>query len=198
VSYITLDELKSALRITDQIDDSLLTAAINSAASFVNTHCQRSFTAAGTAITTNLYVPVGRWDPLQIDDALTVTEVAIDEDLDRSYSTVLRDIDYQTHPVNSVTEGIPYPITSLRPQEDGYWPMWNNRATVRVRGRFGWPAVPAPVREATLLQASRLFTRLESPLGVAGFGDMGVMRVSFKGDPDVLMLLAPFRKLRVI
>lgn len=198
MAYLSVSELKAALRITDNIDDALLTAAINSATSFVNTHCQRSFDAAGTAITTKIYVPTGRWDPLQIDDAVEVTEVAIDEDLDKSYSTVLRDIDYQTHPVNTTTGGIPYPITALRPQEDGYWPMWNSRPTVRVKGRFGWPELPTPVKEATLLQASRLFTRLESPLGVAGFGDMGVMRVSFKGDPDVLMLLAPFRKLRVI
>jgi hypothetical protein len=35
---------------------------------------------------------------------------------------------------------------------------------------------------------------LDSPLGIAGFGDMGAMRVSFKGDPDVTMLLAPYRR----
>jgi len=68
---------------------------------------------------------------------------------------------------------------------------------VRVEGTFGWPAVPDAVREATILQASRLFTRLDSPLGVAGFGDMGAMRVSFKGDPDVLMLLAPYRRAKL-
>jgi hypothetical protein len=46
------------------------------------------------------------------------------------------------------------------------------------------------------MQASRLFARLDSPLGVAGFGDMGAMRVSFKMDPDVGMLLGPYRRLR--
>jgi hypothetical protein len=70
------------------------------------------------------------------------------------------------------------------------------RATVRVEGTFGWDAVPDAIREATILQSSRLYTRLDSPLGVAGFGDMGAMRVSFKGDPDVAMLLAPFRRVR--
>jgi hypothetical protein len=48
------------------------------------------------------------------------------------------------------------------------------------------------VTEAVILQSSRLFTRLDSPLGIAGFGDMGAMRVSFKGDPDVNMLLSPY------
>ena len=197
MSYVTLAELKAALRITDQVDDSLLNTAIASATAFVNSHCERVFTP-GTATTDRVYVPVGRFDPLQIDDATTIEQVAIDENLDRSFSTVLRDIDFQTHPLNGLASGSPYPVSALRPQEDGYWPMWNNRATVRVRAVYGWPAVPNAVKEATLLQASRLFTRLESPLGVAGFGDMGVMRVSFRGDPDVLMLLAPFRKIRVI
>jgi len=198
MAYVTLNDLKAALRITDEIDDALLTTAINSATAFVNTHCQRTFDAAGTAITTKFYVPTGRYDELQINDAVAITEVAIDEDLDKSYATVLRPIDFEPHPINSTTGGIEYPYTSIKPQEDGYWPMWNDRPTVRVKGRFGWGAVPDPVREATLLQASRLFTRLESPLGVAGFGDVGVMRVSFRGDPDVLMLLAPFRKLRIV
>lgn len=197
-NYVTLAQLKAALRITDQIDDTLLNTAIASATAFVNNHCQRTFTAAGTAVAEKFYVPTGRFDTLQIDDAVEITEVAIDENLDRSYTTVLRPIDFQTHPINTPVDGMAYPITSIKTQEDGYWPMWDGRATVRVKARFGWPAVPDPVKEATLLQASRLFTRLESPLGVAGFGDMGMMRVSFRGDPDVLMLLAPFRRIRVI
>jgi len=197
VSYVTLAELKAALRITDTVDDSLLNAAITSATGFVNNYCERNFTP-GTAVTARVYVPTGRYDPLQIDDASSVTEVAIDDDLDRSFSTVLRPIDFETHPLNALAGGMPYPISAIRPQEDGYWPMWDSRATVRVTGLYGWPAVPPAVKEATLLQASRLFTRLESPLGVAGFGDMGAMRVSFRGDPDVLMLLAPFRKIRVL
>ena len=197
MSYVTLSELKAALRITDTVDDGLLQAAITSATAYVNNYCERNFTP-GTATTAQVYVPTGRFEPLQINDASSITEVAIDDDLDRSFSTVLRPIDFQTHPVNATTGGGPYPVTSIRPQEDGYWPMYDSRATVRVTGVFGWPAVPAAVKEATLLQSSRLFTRLESPLGVAGFGDMGAMRVSFRGDPDVMMLLAPFRKLRVL
>lgn len=197
MSYVTLQELKAALRITDQVDDGLLNAAITSASAYVNNYCERTF-VVGTAATERLYVPSGRWDPLLIDDASSIVEVAIDEDTNGTYATVLRDIDYQPHPLNNVAGGLAYPTTALLPIEDGYWPMWQGRATVRVKAVYGWPAVPAAVKEATLLQASRLFTRLDSPLGVAGFGDMGVMRVSFRGDPDVMMLLAPFRKLRVL
>jgi hypothetical protein len=40
----------------------------------------------------------------------------------------------------------------------------------------------------------RLFKRLDSPLGVAGFGDLGVMRVSRGLDPDVAQLIEGYRR----
>jgi hypothetical protein len=191
--YATLAQVKSALRITDQIDDALLNTAIEAASRWVDGYCGRSFVkAAGTAVRD--YVPTGRMEPLAVDDLTSVVSIKIDEDLDRSFATTLAPIDFQLEPVNSLSFANPYPYTTIRPQEDGYWPTIYGRATVRVEATFGWPDTPDAVREATILQASRLFTRLDSPLGVAGFGDMGAMRVSFKGDPDVLMLLSPYRR----
>ncbi|HEY7821590.1 MAG TPA: head-tail connector protein [Acidimicrobiia bacterium] len=191
--YATLAQVKAALRITDQVDDSLLNTAITAASRWVDGYCGREFeVASGTS--TRDYVPSGRMEPLMVDDLTSVVSIKIDEDLDRTFVTTLNEIDFQLEPVNALSFGNAYPYTRIRPQEDGYWPTSYNRATVRVEATFGWPEVPDAVRDATILQASRLFTRLESPLGVAGFGDMGAMRVSFRGDPDVLMLLAPYRR----
>jgi hypothetical protein len=122
--------------------------------------------------------------------------VRIDDDLDRTFSKTLLAVDFLLEPVNEQRYGLTLPFTRLRPYEDGYWPVFRDRPTVRVTARFGWPEVPVAVREATILQASRLFTRLDSPLGVAGFGDMGAMRVSRFVDPDVEMLLQPYRRIR--
>jgi hypothetical protein len=192
VKYATLSQVKAALRITDQIDDSLLNTSIDAASRWVDGWCGRTFTkASGTA--TKDYVPSGRMEPLFVNDLTTVVSIRIDEDLDRTFTTLLNTIDFQLEPVNgSFGNGFPFYI--IRPQEDGYWPTSYGRATVRVQATYGWPAIPEAVREATILQASRLYTRLDSPLGIAGFGDMGAMRVSFKGDPDVTMLLAPYRR----
>jgi hypothetical protein len=194
-NYATLAQVKSALRITDAIDDALLNTAISAASRWVDSYCDRSFSKS-TAV--REYVPTGRMDPLIVDDIHVVTAVKIDEDLDRTFGTTLRPIDFQLEPVNNRAAGQDgWPYVRIRPQEEGYWPLaLERRATVRVEGTFGWNAVPDAVREATILQSSRLYTRLDSPLGVAGFGDMGAMRVSFKGDPDVAMLLAPFRRVR--
>jgi len=193
-NYATLAQVKGALRITDQIDDGLLNTAISAASRYVDGYTDRSFASAvpGTAV----YIPTGRMDDLAVDDLTSITSVEIDEDLDGSFSIALRPIDFLALPVNGRSGGIPFPFSRIRPQEDGYWPSVYGRATVRVTGMFGWPAIPDAVREATILQASRLFTRLDSPLGIAGFGDMGAMCVSFKGDPDVMMLLEPYRRVR--
>jgi hypothetical protein len=69
-------------------------------------------------------------------------------------------------------------------------------ATVRVTGVWGYSAVPDAISQACVIQAERIFKRLDSPLGVAGFGDMGVVRVTSRLDSDVAQLVEPYRKLR--
>jgi len=44
------------------------------------------------------------------------------------------------------------------------------------------------VQEAIVLLASRLFKRRQSPEGVAGFGELGVIRILAR-DPDIELLL---------
>ena len=192
--YCTLAELKAALSITDNIDDTVLQTAITSASAWVDGWCYRSFAAAGTAVTDRDYIPTGTFQTLAIDDCVEITEVKLDDDLDGTFADTLTAADFQAEPVNSTTGGLALPFTRLRPFEDGYWPTFRGQATVRVSARYGWPAIPDAVREATIFRASALFTRRDSPLGVAGFGDMGAMRVSRFVDPDVKSLLDPYVK----
>ena len=195
--YCTLSELKASLRIQDNVDNGLLSQAITSASGWVDGYCERTFEAAGTAATARDFIPAGRFEVLPIDDAAAITSVAIDDDLDGSFATTLRTVDWQAEPLNSRAGGLSLPYMRLRPLEDGYWPLdvFEHRATVRVTARWGWSATPEGVKQATILQAARIFTRLSSPLGIAGFGDMGVVRVSRFIDPDVEALLHPYRRM---
>ena len=195
-NYCTLSDLKASMRITDNIDAALLNTAIESASRWIDGWCQRSFpVASGTA--TRDFVPSGRFEPLYIDDATSIVSVKIDDDLDYSFTTLLRaDVDYQKEPVRGTADGLPFPYFRLILVEDGYWPVWEGRASVRVEATFGWAAVPEAVKQATILQAARLYTRLSSPAGVVSFGDMGAVRISRFVDPDVEMLLQPYRKLQ--
>jgi hypothetical protein len=54
--------------------------------------------------------------------------------------------------------------------------------------------VPAQVKQACRLQVARVMKRQESPLGVAGFGEFGVVRVS-RLDPDIDAMLQPYKLL---
>jgi hypothetical protein len=85
---------------------------------------------------------------------------------------------------------------------DYTFPVWepNNvnayEATVQVVGTFGWASVPAAIKQAAILLSLRQYRRYDSPLGVAGFDDVSVIRVG-RVDPDVQRLIDPFRKVRM-
>ncbi|HEY7823182.1 MAG TPA: head-tail connector protein [Acidimicrobiia bacterium] len=192
--YCTLSDVKASLRITDDIDNALLEQTIDAASRWIDGYCERSFTvASGTA--TRDYAPSARYEPLYIDDASSVVSVKIDDDLDYSFATTLNaGVDYQLEPLNGVKDGISWPYYRILPVEDGYWPTWMNRATVRVEATYGWPAVPDAVKTACIFQSARLYTRFSSPAGVVSFGDMGAIRVSRMLDPEVEALLHPYRK----
>jgi len=55
--------------------------------------------------------------------------------------------------------------------------------------------VPIQIVQATVILGSRIFKRNDSPLGVAGFGEIGVIRVG-RFDPDVEAMIMPFKKVR--
>jgi hypothetical protein len=99
-------------------------------------------------------------------------------------------VDYQTEPSNAAAQG--EPITLLRALDVDFPVAENGRTLIEVTAKWGWPSVPHAIREATVLLASRQFKRLDSPLGVAGFGDLGAIVVR-RIDPDVAAMVAPYK-----
>lgn len=190
--YTTLAELKAALGIDDSVDDTALEAAITAASRMVDDYTERFFYRDGTTQS-----PVARYYTpqdimvLPIDDIYSITEVAIDAAFDQTYSTVFATSDYLVEPVNNPRKGWPYTRIIATGSYIYPYPL---PQSVRVTGIWGWNAVPAEVSMATLLQASRLFTRRQSPFGIAGAPDLGVVRLSARLDADVEVLLKSFRK----
>jgi hypothetical protein len=190
--YATLIDVKNALRITDSLDDGLLETAIESASRMVDGFTARTFSNAGTAVRNFAATDAIN---LIIDDAISVTEVASTDEIGDTY-TIWKLTDYQLEPVNGRADGLYSPFTGIRAINDYSWPVVDHQALVRITGTWGWPEIPTAVKQATIIQASRLFKRLDSPLGVAGFGDMGAIRVSRFLDSDVEQLLMPYRIMR--
>ena len=192
--YASLNQIKAALRITDAVDDALLEMAVESASRMIDGYSERYFYSGGTA-TRYFYTE----DPyvVQTDDFRTLTSLKTSSDADGVYDITWAATDYQLEPMNDFHGGLPWPYTRIRAVGDYTFPTTPEN-TVEVVASYGWPNIPTAITQATVIQASRIFKRLDSPLGVAGFGDVGVMRVSSSLDPDVRMLVDPYRRMRGI
>jgi hypothetical protein len=192
--YITLNELKAALRIptADTVDDALLEKAVNSASRLIDGYANRSFYSGGSA--TRIYAPQDIF-VVEIDDLQSLTTLVTSSD-GTGYDTTWAASDYQLEPLNGIVDGLTTPYTRLRAVGDYTFLEIGGEATVRVTGVWGYSSVPDAISQACVIQAERIFKRLDSPLGVAGFGDMGVVRVTSRLDPDVAQLVEPYRKIR--
>jgi hypothetical protein len=192
--YASLTEVKAALRITDNVDDSLLEMAVESASRLIDGYASRQFYSSGTA--TRYFVAQDDF-VVEVDDLAngTVT-ITTAQDADGIFDTVWGTDDYQLEPLNGVLDGIAWPYTTIRAIKDYLWPISGGEALIKVQGTYGWPSVPIAIKQACIIQSSRIFKRLDSPLGVAGFGDLGAIRVSSQLDPDVAQLVMPYKRMR--
>lgn len=188
--YCTLAEVKAALRITDTIDDSLLEMSVESASRLIDGYANRSFYSAGSA---SRYFVADNDFLTYIDDAVTITEIATDSSADGTYDIIWQASDYQLEPLNGRVDGLPAPYNAIRAIGDYTFPIWGGEGLVKVTGTWGFSAVPVTVKQAAIIQASRIFKRLDSPLGVLSSPDLGYIRVSSRLDPDVAMLIDPYK-----
>jgi hypothetical protein len=128
-----------------------------------------------------------------IDDAITITQIATDSSADGTYDIVWQGDDYQLEPLNGRVDGLVWPYNAIRAIGDYTFPIWGGEALVKVTGTWGFSAVPTAIRQATIIQASRIFKRLDSPLGVLSSPDLGFIRVGSRLDPDVAQLVDTYR-----
>lgn len=191
--YASLNEVKAALHITDSVDDALIEMATEAASRLIDGYANRSFYSTGTA--TRYYAAQDDF-LVEIDDlAGTAITLQTANNADGVYDVTWATDDYQLEPLNGFADGMAWPYTRIRAIGDYLWPMSGGEALIKITGVWGWPSVPIAIKQACIIQASRIFKRLDSPLGVAGFGDMGALRVSRYLDPDVEQLAMPYRKM---
>lgn len=188
--YATLAEVKAALRLTDNIDDTLIENAVEGASRRIDGYCGRWFyQSPSTAI--SIY-PVDSYNIRVEDIATTSVTVKTDNNGDGIFETTLvQGTDYQLEPLNAVLKKIPF--NRIVAIGDRTFPMIvsPDRPLVQVTAVWGYPYLPDDVREACVLLSIRGFARLNAALGVVGFADMAFQVRAV--DPDVRDLLAPYR-----
>lgn len=202
---VTEGDLKTILGISDAVDDNRLTMAADAATQMILSYCDREFFVSGTTPTPRVYV-ADHWSYVEVDDIATDTGVVVktDEDEDGTYETTWAASDYQLSPLNSRLSGIEWPYTRIDAIDAREFPYDGRQALVQVTAVWGWhtddtaalPAnyIPKPVFQAAQIQATSIFKSVDAPLGIAGFGDIGIMRLRQALHPVAIALLAPFRK----
>jgi hypothetical protein len=189
-AYCTNTTLKAYLGIpgSDTADDTLLTSACVAASAWVNNACQRDFNKTTTAS-----ARVYRADAscaVDVDDFHTITDLVVKTDTGANGTYATTRTDFVLEPSDGVvgaTTGWPYRkirfISTAIPSSE--YPQ------VQVTAQWGWNAVPESVTMATRIIAAFLFNLKDSPLGVASFGESGVIRV--RDIPQAAMLLNEYR-----
>jgi hypothetical protein len=128
---------------------------------------------------------------------VSITTLKTDTDRDGVFETTWSASDYQLKPVNPTIGAEPGPYTLIKAVGSKVfpplppWPLLRDEA-IQVTGIWGWDSVPYAVRAATGILAAELFKLKDAPFGVAGFGDLGVVRI--KDNPIVDRLLGPYKR----
>jgi len=191
--YASLSLVKTAARITDNIDDTLLELAIESSSRLIDGHCQRHFYVTSSE---SRYYAADNSYACTIDDvAGTAITVETSSGIDGVFDETWASTDFQLEPLNRTSAGLSFPVNKLVAIDNYLFPIDpNGESAVKVTASFGFAtAIPTDVQQACVLMSLRQYKRYDSPLGVAGFGDMGAVRVS-RIDPDIQSLLAPYRR----
>lgn len=194
--YCDETAIKAALRIADTTDDTRIGQVVTAVSRQIDAWCARIFYDTGATLSPRSY-PVTSAGVVSVDDFHTTTGLVVktDDDDDATFETTWDAADYQVEPFNGVVDGQPgWPYYRIRAVNTRTFPTSTKRPGVQVTARWGWAAVPEQVREACLVQSSRIMKRRDSVFGVAGAAEFGSLRLLSKLDPDVELLLAPFRK----
>ena len=201
--YATRNEVKAALRIgtADTVDDVLIDNCIGAASRLIDGYCNRQFWAAASA--TPRVFQANTEYVCDVDDFYTTTGFVLKTSsfADGNFDTTWASTDVQLEPLNGVLDGLTWSYDKLRAIGNYLFPTVNanygEQALVQVTASWGWASVPEPIMQAWIIQSSRIFKRYDSPLGVAGFGDLGAIRVSRFLDPDMAQLVEPYRRMRM-
>lgn len=177
----------------DASEDTIIASVITTASRMIDHYCGRSF-AVPSEDSTRYFTAQDAEYLFPHVDIVSVTTLYTDSDGDRTYEDTWTATDFDLCPDNAAADGWPYTHIQVSPDGDYSFPLL--RKGVKIIGKFGWPtATPDAIKEACVLQAERLFKRKDAPFGVISNPAGGDMRLLNKLDPDVEMMISPYRRL---
>jgi hypothetical protein len=212
MAYATAGELRDRLGKVSPAKDDLLLEIISAAEKSINKFVNRpdGFEAATTA-TARTYAGSGKGYRL-IDECVSITTVAVKESYtDTTYTAWLATdwIAFSGDPKSPDFQPLifqrPYNAIMIDPSgsESGFYSGSVGGyafPTVQVTAKWGYcTSVPDDIREACLIQATRLYKRFESGMSdTLASNDFGVMIYRQSLDPEAKQLLVAGRYIKPV
>ena len=195
--YVQIEEFKSTIELSGtSFSDEDIKGALRAACRAIDENCDRRF-YLDTVDQVRYYSPDNPWT-IEVDDVVSITTLKTDDSGDGTFeNTWTLNSDYLHEPLNAAADSRPFTTLSRHPLGAFYFSRYPR--SVELTGKFGWPAVPAAIEEATTLLAHRLLKRArQAPFGVSGMGIDGVVVRIMMSDPDVATLIAPFSRMALV
>lgn len=173
------------------VSDQDLAAIADGVSREINRHCGRQFNKTDTASPRLIGAKDILLGVAWVPDFWTTTGLEVATlGGDGTYSIVWGNGDYQLEPLDGVMDGEPgWPYNRIVPLSRAF--PRTLRPPLRVTAKWGWTKVPEPVEQAALMLAAETVKLRDAPLGVAGFGEFGVVRV--RGNPIAMAKLDKFQ-----
>lgn len=200
--YVDKTDLKTYIGLSGSGQDTNIDNAINGASRLIDKICGRHFWQ-DDAVTEKYYTPINHYY-VEVDDISTTTGLIVQLDTtdDGAYDkTITLDTDFvlkpfnpQVHKISSTTYYFPHTelnILTTRSDETFDPTIIKN---IKITAKFGWSAVPEAISQATLIQATRLWKRKDTPFNVFGNEQTGQRELFNKIDPDALQLIKGYVK----
>ena len=191
MSYATLAELKSSLGITDSVDDTPLQGVLDATDLLINNYCDNKVGFGQTASQTRYYTTNSILYTIT-DPIVSISELKTDNSGMGTWDTTWSESEYILAPKNAALDGRPYTEIDTNVAQVKIFPT--RYIGVKVTGVFGWPTVPAAVKQAELIQAGAVWASRTSPFGVIGSAEMGgLLRQTRALHPEAQVLLENYR-----
>jgi len=188
--YVLLSDMENRLNLTRAEDRTRLAEAITAASRGVDKFCGRQFNLAA-APTARKYKPFSH-ATVHVDDFVSITSLKTDDSNVGTFGSTWSTVDYETSPLNGVVDGEPgWPFWRIEAVGSRCFPCFR-RATIEVTAVWGWAEIPAAVKEATLIAAEEIFKLRDTPFGIGGYGDFGIVRV--RDNPFTSRMLAKYQR----
>lgn len=195
--YVELEEMRQFLSMSGTYADPTFRRAVMAASRAIDGLCDRRFWKDTDANQVRYYTPSSS-GLVVIDDLTTMTSLQVDQGGDGTFEeTWTADTEYVLEPLNAAADSRPYTRVEAHPAGAKWFPGYPR--SVKVTGRFGWPAVPAEVVQATSILAHLLSRReRDAPFGIWTGGIEGAAMRIARADPNVMMLVQPFVRYRAV